>query len=113
MKKQNRLSAYRIMWLLVVFDLPVMSKLDRKNYAVFRKDLMRDGFCMMQYSVYIRHCASRERMEAHVRRIRHILPPKGHVSILQITDRQYGNIINFWQKTVKSLPSSPKQLEFF
>ncbi len=52
-----RLNAYHIMWLFVFFDLPVTTKIERKTAARFRKDLMKDGFTMMQFSVYIRHCA--------------------------------------------------------
>ena len=67
---QKRLSAYRIMWLFVFFDLPTKTKRERKAYTKFRKNLMSDGFTMMQYSVYIRNCASKESAEVHIRRIK-------------------------------------------
>ena len=101
------------MWLFVFFDLPTQKKIDRKNYTRFRKSLQKDGFTMMQYSVYTRHCASSESAEVHVKRVNAILPPKGHVSILQITDKQYGNIINFWGARSEPLPETPVQLELF
>ena len=113
MLSTQRFSSYRIMWLMVVFDLPVVSATDRKNYARFRKELMADGFTMMQYSVYLRHAFSGQQAETHVRRVRKMLPPKGQVSILQITDRQYADIINFWQADPKKLPDGPRQLEMF
>lgn len=47
------------MWLFVMFDLPTMTKKDRKASALFRKQLEKDGFSMHQFSVYIRHCASK------------------------------------------------------
>mgnify|MGYP000264015746 CR=1 FL=1 len=56
----SRLNAYRIMWVLVFFDLPTDTKKDRKNYTRFRKDIMKDGFQMFQFSMYIRHCSSKE-----------------------------------------------------
>jgi CRISPR-associated protein Cas2 len=101
------------MWLFVFFDLPTASKTDRKNYARFRKDLQRDGFGMMQFSVYVRHCASGELANVHEKRIEKILPPHGQVSILRITDKQYGDIINFWGKKESKLAPTPQQLELF
>jgi len=89
------LNAYRIMWLFVFFDLPTETKKDRRNASLFRKDLLKDGFSMMQFSVYIRHCASGESADVHEKRIEIRLPPLGKVSILRITDKQFGNILNF------------------
>ena len=64
------LNAYRIMWLFVFFDLPTNTKKERKNAAAFRKNLLKDGYGMMQFSVYMRHCASSESADAHERRIK-------------------------------------------
>jgi len=111
--QHTRLNAYHIMWLFVFFDLPVETKKDRKNYTKFRKSLMKDGFTMMQYSVYTRHCASRESGDVHIKRVKSIVPAKGQVSIVQITDKQYGNIINFWGTSTTPLPEAPRQLELF
>lgn len=108
-----RLNAYHIMWLFVFFDLPTNTKKDRKAYTQFRKQLQKFGFSMMQYSVYMRHCASGESADVHVRRVKAIIPSKGQVSILQITDKQYGNILNFWGKKTDPLPAGPRQLEMF
>jgi CRISPR-associated protein Cas2 len=110
---QQRLNAYQIMWLFVFFDLPVVTKKERKIAAGFRKTLIKNGFVMMQYSVYNRHCASRESADVHVRRVKLALPPHGQVSILMITDKQYGEIINFYGEKPKPLPNVPRQLELF
>lgn len=110
---QERLNAYHIMWLFVFFDLPVIKKNERKAAARFRKNLMKDGFTMLQFSVYIRHCASKESSDVHVRRVSSMVPEKGQVSILNITDKQYGDIINYWGKKELPLPEGPKQLELF
>jgi CRISPR-associated protein Cas2 len=107
------LNAYRIMWLFVFFDLPTETKKDRKNAQQFRKNLMKDGFTMMQYSVYTRHCASSESADAHEKRVNALLPPLGKVSLLRITDKQYGGIANFWGRTEQDGPPLPKQLELF
>src|ERR1035437_10253625 len=104
----ERLNAYRIMWLFVYFDLPTDTKKQRKNYANFRKGLKQDGFTMMQFSVYIRHCPSAENADVHQKRVEPILPPEGNVSILRITDKQYGNIVNFWGKTAKIMEQAPQ-----
>ncbi|MBP3774994.1 MAG: CRISPR-associated endonuclease Cas2 [Bacteroidaceae bacterium] len=109
-----RLNAYRIMWLFVFFDLPVVSKQERKTYALFRKNLLKDGFTMLQYSVYIRHCASYESQTVHIKRVKSFVPETGMVSILSVTDKQYGDIINFWGEKIKrNLNPQPIQLEIF
>lgn len=110
---QIRLNAYHIMWIFVFFDLPTTTKKERKIASQFRKHLQRDGFTMLQYSVYIRHCASRESMDVHIKRIEANMPEKGHVSILAITDKQYSNILNFFGIKTKKLQEGPKQLELF
>jgi CRISPR-associated protein Cas2 len=108
-----RLNAYHIMWLFVFFDLPTNIKKERHQAAVFRKRLLEDGFTMMQFSVYIRHCGSFESADVHTKRIEKIVPSKGQISIMRITDKQYGHILNFWGKEADPLPPRPAQLEFF
>lgn len=109
----ERLNAYRIMWLFVFFDLPTNTKKERSAAARFRRDLEKDGFTMMQFSVYIRHCPSRENMDVHLKRVKSMVPEKGQVSILNITDKQYGDIVNIWGKIEKDLGPIPVQLELF
>lgn len=101
------------MWLFVFFDLPTHTKKDRRNYQQFVKKLKKDGFSMMQYSVYTRHCPSSENADVHEKRVKRMLPPKGQVSIARFTDKQYGNIVNYWGKTEEALPEGPRQLEMF
>ena len=110
---ENRLNAYHVMWLFVFFDLPTTTKKERKNATAFRKSLEKDGFTMMQYSVYIRHCASKENRDVHVKRIRSSVPDIGMVSILSVTDKQYGSIINLWGQKQTSISPVPLQLELF
>lgn len=113
MKEFTRLNAYRIMWLFVLFDLPTITKRERRTAAQFRKKLLKDGYNMMQYSVYIRHCASRESAQVHVKRVKAMLPASGQISVVQITDKQYGQILNYWGKSAKELTKPPSQLELF
>lgn len=107
------LNGYRIMWLFVFFDLPTETKKDRKNASGFRNNLLKDGFSMMQFSVYVRHCASSESADVHEKRIHRLLPPMGKVSVLRITDKQFGNILNFWGKAEVPKEAQPTQLELF
>jgi CRISPR-associated protein Cas2 len=112
-KSLSRLNEYRILWILVFFDLPVVLKKDRKIAARFRKDIMGDGFSMFQFSIYVRHCPSRENADVHIKRVKKILPEKGHVGILTITDKQFGSMEVFYGQKETSPPETPQQLELF
>ena len=107
------LSGYRCMWLVVCFDLPVDTKKARKAYAQFRKGLLKDGFAMMQYSVYIRHCASEENTAVHVARVERMIPDDGEVRVLTITDKQFERMRVFWGKRRKPPEQPAAQLELF
>jgi len=109
----NALNAYRIMWILVMFDLPTETKKDRKNYVIFRKKMLMDGFQMFQFSMYIRHCSSRENAEVHVKRVKKNLPQNGHVGILCITDKQFGMMEIFRGHDQVDPPETIQQLELF
>ena len=109
----SRLSEYRIMWLLVFFDLPTETKKDKKAYTDFRKRLKQDGFTMFQFSIYVRHCASKENMEVHIKRVKSFLPDYGKVGMLGITDKQFGSIELFYGQKVKKPDPPVMQLEFF
>ncbi len=109
----ERLNAYRIMWVLVFFDLPTETKTDRKNYSKFRKRIMDDGFQMFQFSMYIRHCSSRENSEVHINRVKIILPAKGHIGIMCVTDKQFGMMEIFRGKDQVEVPDTTQQLELF
>jgi CRISPR-associated protein Cas2 len=113
MPGSHRFNAYRIMWILVMFDLPTDTKADRKNYARFRKLMINDGFQMFQFSMYLRHCPSAENADVHVRRVKKILPPKGHVGIITITDKQFGMMQIFRGKEPEKGPGGAQQLEMF
>jgi CRISPR-associated protein Cas2 len=101
------------MWLFVFFDLPTETKANRRNASQFRGNLLKDGFSMMQFSVYIRHCASSESADVHEKRINKLVPAFGKVSVLRITDKQFGMIINYLGKAKQQNPDTPTQLELF
>lgn len=101
------------MWIIVLFDLPTDTPKARKDYTHFRKHLLKEGFAMMQYSVYMRHCASEENAEVHIIRVKCNLPPDGEVRIVKITDKQFAKIQVFYGKQTRPIESAPKQLGFF
>ncbi len=101
------------MWIVVMFDLPTDTKKARRNYTLFRKMLLEDGFDMMQYSIYSRHCTSEEKANVHIKRIEHSIPPDGEVRILSVTDKQFEKMRIFWGKMRKPTTKPPRQLEFF
>ncbi|MFV0336865.1 MAG: CRISPR-associated endonuclease Cas2 [Chthoniobacterales bacterium] len=107
------LSAYRTMWIIVFFDLPTDTQKARKQYARFRKDLLEDGFSMMQYSVYYRHSASKENTEVHLKRVRASVPPDGEVRVCQFTDKQFERMEVFYGKRRIRTETPPAQLEMF
>lgn len=112
-KIYNRLNQYRILWVFVFFDLPTETKKDRRNYAIFRKRLQKDGFTMMQYSIYTRHCNSRENATVHMKRVKSFLPPKGEVILFTLTDKQFGMLEFFRSAAPAERPPAPQQLELF
>ena len=109
----DRFSEYRIMWVLVFFDLPTDTKKERKAAADFRKQLITDGFIMFQFSIYMRHCPSAENAEVHIKRVKSFLPPMGQVGILSITDKQFGAMELFTEKKERKPPTEYTQLELF
>lgn len=102
----------RSMWLITMFDLPVDTKAARKEAARFRKELLDDGFMMLQYSVYARHCASDENALVHEKHVRWAIPPDGEVRIMKVTDRQFGRMQVFFGRVRKPTEVAPEQLTF-
>lgn len=109
----DRFSEYRIMWILVFFDLPTDSQKDKKAYADFRKNLQRDGFTMFQFSIYVRHCNSSENAAVHIKRVKSFLPEFGQVGIMCITDKQFSQIELFYGQKPQEIQTSGQQLELF
>ncbi len=107
------LSGYRIVWLIVLFDLPVATKPQRSAATRFRHDLLDEGFEMSQYSVYLRHCAGKEQADALARRIELVMPKEGKVHMIQITDKQYENIRTFRGRKREPSSRNPDQLVMF
>lgn len=111
--KKRLPSAYRAMWLLAMFDLPVATMENRRQYARFRNALLRDGFMMLQFSVYARHVPSEEAAASHRRTVRSALPPLGQVRILSVTDHQFGRMEVFQRGKPRAPEPEPLQIMLF
>lgn len=111
--KFEALNQYRIMWVMVFFDIPVETKRQQKAAARFRKLLLDDGFSMFQYSIYLRNCPSRENANVHIKRVKAMMPEYGHIGILTITDKQFGMMELFYSKKEINRPAAVQQLELF
>ncbi len=109
----ERLNAYRLMWILVFFDLPTYTAEDRKVATDFRKNLLEHGFTMFQFSIYMRPSSSRENAEVHQRRVEKILPPRGKVGIMSITDKQFGMMKIYYGTASLPKPVGYEQLMLF
>ena len=107
------LSGYRIMWVFVLFDLPVGTKKERKAATKFRHTLLDCGFEMSQFSVYLKFCAGKERAEALARQIEVEMPPSGKVHLVYITDKQYENIRTYRGRKREPSLKMPNQLTLF
>lgn len=107
------LSAFRPMWLMAMFDLPVEEKEHRRNYARFRKVLLKDGFMMLQYSVYARYLPSEEAAEAHRKIVRAAVPPLGQVRIIAVTDHQFGKMEVFFGRKARNAEEPQNQMLLF
>jgi CRISPR-associated protein Cas2 len=107
------LSGYRIMWLVVLFDLPVGTKKQRKAATRFRHKLLDLGFEMTQYSVYLRFCAGKEQAESYERKIEQAMPSEGKVHIVAITDKQYENIRTYRGRNREQGQKNPEQFALF
>ena len=82
----------RYMRILVFFDLPVVTKAERRAYTQFRRFLLNDGYDMIQFSVYGRIVNGRDAEDKHLRRLTANLPPEGSVRSLTVTEKQYASI---------------------
>lgn len=101
------------MWVIALFDLPVVTSQQRSQYRQFRDKLMASGFVMLQYSVYVRPCATYEEAEKHSLRVEACLPPEGQVRVITLTSQQYARMKCFYGKKSAPPEKPPEQLTIF
>ena len=107
------LSGYRILWCLVMFDLPTDNKSQRKAANKFRVFLLNQGFERAQFSIYARFVNGKEGFESKIRCIERNLPNWGDIQILQFTDKQYENIRHYSNQGKRKPRKNPSQLVLF
>jgi CRISPR-associated protein Cas2 len=107
------LSGYRLMWMIVMFDLPVVEKAERKAATDFRNRLLDMGFEMAQFSVYCRFCTGQSQVDTLSKRVEYALPEGGKVNILTFTDKQYERIVTFHGKAKQAPQKAPDQFDLF
>ena len=112
-RRYEEKSGYQAMWLFVMFDLPVDTQKARREYTRFRKNLLKAGFSMLQYSVYARYYSSEETCRTCKNYVRSVLPPEGQVRLLSVTDVQFGKMEVFIGKSRKPPEDAPVQLMLF
>ena len=107
------LSGYRLMWVIVMFDLPVVEKAEQKAATAFRNTLLDLGFEMAQFSVYMRFCTSQAAIDTLSKRVECVLPDGGKVNILTFTDKQYERILTFHGRSKQPAQKAPGQYDLF
>jgi CRISPR-associated protein Cas2 len=96
-----------------MFDLPVKTKIDRRNYARFRKKLLGEGFSQLQYSVYARPYVTDEASRACRSLLTREMPSAGHIRFLFVTDRQFEKMECYLGKKRTNAESMPEQFLLF
>lgn len=104
------LSGHRLMWMMVMFDLPVGTPKERRQATRFRNFLLDEGFEMSQFSVYFRFCGDRSNTPPYVKKIKHAAPLGGKISILFFTDKQFSDIISIQRRDLSFPTKAPDQL---
>ena len=84
--------SYRYMRVIVMFDLPTISVSERRDYTKFRKYLIKNGFLMMQESVYCKLAQNQTAADLIVEQLKKNKPDKGLVQVMKITEKQFGRI---------------------
>lgn len=106
-------TSYKIMRLMVLFDMPVKTDEERREYRKFRDHIMDDGFMMLQFSVYTRYCANDSDAQKHIDRVLKKKPKYGNVRILKITENQFSSMVMVsGEKSEQEESISPEQLLF-
>lgn len=106
-------SGYKWMWLFAMFDLPTTEIEMKRDYTRFRKLLLSQGFSMLQFSVYARHCPSEEAGEGVRHQIERAVPGHGQVRLLMVTDKQFSRMAVFYGKSRRPAEDPPQQFMLF
>lgn len=100
-------------WNLVLFDLPVTTKLQRREALNFRNLLLDEGYWMVQFSVYVKYAPTASMGMTSIKRIKQGLPPGGEVRMLNLTDKQWAKGLRFSNDPATVPQAAPQQLTIF
>jgi len=84
--------SYRFMRVIVMFDLPTETSMDRRHYRWFRKYLIDEGFIMMQESIYTKICLNMHAVNKVELNIQKNRPPKGMIQVMNVTEKQFASM---------------------
>ena len=101
---------YRYMRLLLMFDMPTITPDDKKDYRTFRKFLINEGFLMHQFSVYTKLLLNDTQTVAMINRIKKVVPKKGTITLLKVTEKQYARMIYLHGEKDTSVSNSDKRV---
>ncbi len=106
---------YKMGWMIVAFDLPVVTKPQRTRARRFRDFLLDDGYLMLQFSVYARSTVTYARMQTHLKRLKEHLPPEGAVRAIFVTQSQWEkSLVIYGSPARKGEPEAmPSQLQLW
>lgn len=106
---------FKMGWLVVAFDLPVLTPEQRKEATGFRKFLLDDGFQMIQFSLYVRPCVSFARQQTHLDRVKQGIPPEGKVRAFFVTRAQWERAFVIYGSPAKEVPPEemPEQIQLW
>ena len=113
MEEKRYINGRKLMWMMVMFDLPTDTAEERKAATKFRNFLLDEGFQMVQFSVYVQFTGTFENSQKFVRAVKQNNPQYGDVNILFFTDKQFSNIIHIENREDKILMEEPAQFELF
>lgn len=82
----------KFMRVIVMFDVPTKTKEEQKTATKFRNSLLKLGFFMLQYSIYMRICKGISSANSHLKKLENIVPPRGNIRVLIVTEKQFDNI---------------------
>lgn len=107
-------NGWRVVWVICVYDCPMIDSEARHDYGVFRKSLLQENFVQLQNSLYVHHFPTIAVGEATIARLRLLIPKDAQVAFFIVTDKQYGMTKEFLgTRPTRKKPNLPEQVELF
>lgn len=77
------------MRILLLFDLPSVESYEKKEYRVFKQALAKNGYTMIQFSVYMKPMNGQIKIDNEIKKLSKYIPDSGNIRLLQMTEKQY------------------------